>query len=62
MREPYIVYAHIPELAEYIVQAYSPAHATYIIEQRMKKCGYKNCGVDGIMTIAKEKAIMSNRE
>ena len=57
MKEKYIVYGHKPELFETIVDAYSPAQATYIVKKRLKKSGCANYGIDGVMTVAEEKAI-----
>ena len=64
MREKYIIYYHryidgILKLFETTTYGYSQAHAIYNIKQRMEKCGYKNYGIDGTMTLEKEKILNS---
>ena len=62
MKEPYIVYYHYQVLGNAVIKAYSPAQAQHIVEQRLKKKGRIEAGVDKVMSEKEEQAINDNRE
>jgi len=64
VRERHIVYYHHVvkgkmKLGETTLHGYSPAHVAYLVNERMRKKGFENYGVDGSMTIARERALNS---
>ena len=62
MKTKYIVYYHHTVLGDTTVNCYSPAEAKYIIEQRMKKRGDFEPGVDSVMTGEEEQKLNTNRD
>ena len=57
MKEPYIVYYHIgAKLAHTVVKGISPAEVTDIVKER-----FKNCGIDAIVTVARESEMNATR-
>jgi len=61
MKEPYIVYYHHVKLSNTVVHAYSPAQAEYIVSERLRKKGYKDYGIDGVMTVRQENKMNATR-